>query len=104
MSKEKLLQKLINCELNYNKSINCDTKSYYYNMAYILVRQTQFLSDKDKQFVISAIEDLDLYKKVLSFAFARNEKQINDTKRLYLQNKLTELKNLVSELECLIKN
>ena len=65
-------------------------------MAYILVRQTQFLSDKDKQFVISAIEDLDLYKKVLSFAFARNEKQVNDTIVEYMSD--AELRTLFFDM------
>lgn len=104
MTKETLVKKLINNDINYNNAVNVDSKSYYYNMAYILVRQIQFHNEDEQKYIYEAIEDSELYKKVLSFAFARTEKSINERKNMLINNKLTEIKNLIVELECLIKN
>lgn len=104
MTKETLVKKLINNEINYNNALTCESKSYYYNLAYILIRQTQFFKADDKLYIMEAIEDSDLYNKVIQFAFARNQKQLDDVKQMTIKNKLIQVKNLITELECLINN
>lgn len=104
MTKETLVRKLINNEINYNNAKCVEHKSFYYSMAYILVRQIQFLNADEQKYIYEAIEDSELYKKVLTFAFARTEKSIKENKQVLVYEKLTELKALTAELECLIKN